>query len=466
MPPKPTRRGESAVGPEEPARPLYDAMRRASTRRRLHMPGHFGREPRAADFLTWANDLTETEGLDNLAQPSGVLRDLADRLARSYGARRVWLSVQGATLPVMAGSLGWAGSGASVAMDRGAHKSVLAAAILGNWTVRWVSGTVDPDWGLWIPPPLSSWQPALADGFRHCLLVSPTYDGLAGAVGPLTAAGARVFVDAAHGAHFGRHPHLPPHALSLGADMAAHGVHKTEPVLTQSGLLVARQDWPAVDAWWRLLGTSSPSYLLLAGLEAYAVQRDAGDGGWGAFAAEMWALWDWACARGYRIWQAERAQAGDVVDVAKLTIWGDGPRMARALRERGYEPEATGLMHVTLEFGPAQGWDDAARRQAVLAVGAPTVPRVRYAAPPLPTAAMTPASAWCAPRRRLPLARARGEVAATALTPYPPGIPLVMPGERLDGPVVAYLREIRRQGWPVEGLELDEGAEWLWIVDA
>jgi arginine/lysine/ornithine decarboxylase len=140
--------------------------------------------------------------------------------------------------------------------------------------------------------------------------------------------------------------------------------------------------------------------------------------------------------------------------------------MARALRERGYEPEATGLMHVTLEFGPAQGWDDAARRQAVLAVGAPTVPRVRYAAPPLPTAAMTPAAAWRAPRRRLLLAQAPGEVAATALTPYPPGIPLVMPGEGLDGPVVDYLRAIRRQGWPVEGLELDEGTEWLWIVDA
>jgi len=440
--------------------PLYEAMLRAAARRRLHMPGHFGRTPPGGDFLTWAADLTETEGLDNLGQPEGVLKGLADRVARLYGAGQAWLSVQGATLAVMAGTLGWVGPRARVALDRGAHKSVLAAAILGKWQVSWVERPFDPSWGLTVPPPPGSW-PA-PDGQTQAILVSPTYEGIQGRLPPLP-----LFVDAAHGAHFGRHPALPPHPLALGAQLVAHGLHKTEPVLTQTGILLARSPQPTVDGWWRLLATSSPSYLLLASIEAYAAARERDDGGWGRFAEEMHGLWRWATGEGYRIWQVEREQAGDMVDVAKLTVWGDGPTMVSRLRSAGYEPEAWGLNYVTLVFGPAQGWSVAERQRVLATLGPPVTAPVSDIVPPGGGASvMTPAEAWRQPRRRVNLREARGRIAAAPLTPYPPGIPLVMPGEVLEPALLAYLHGIRRRGALVEGWEEGEDEPMLWIVDA
>jgi arginine/lysine/ornithine decarboxylase len=440
--------------------PLYQALLRAAARRRLHMPGHFGRSPAGGDFLTWAADLTETEGLDNLGQPEGVLRGLAERMARLYGAGQAWLSVQGATLAVMAGTLGWVGRQKRVAIDRGAHKSVLAAAVLGEWHVSWVDRPIDPAWGLSVPPPPASWP--VSEGLACGILVSPTYEGIQGRLPPLP-----VFVDAAHGAHFGRHPTLPPHPLTLGAELVAHGLHKTEPVLTQTGILLARSPQPAVDGWWRLLSTSSPSYLLLASIEAYAAARERGDGGWGRFAEEMRQLWQWAAAEGYRIWQADREQAGDLVDVAKLTVWGDGPAMVSRLRSAGYEPEAWGLNYVTLVFGPAQGWSLTERQRAVAALGPPSAAPGYAMVPPRPgAAAMTPAEAWRQSRRRVTFRESRGRIAAAALTPYPPGIPVVMPGEVLEPEMLAYLEELRRRGGIVEGWEGGDEPARLWIVDA
>ena len=445
--------------------PLRNAMERASRRTRLHMPGHFGRMPDAGDFLCWTYDLTEVEGLDSLSAPSGVLQDLQARTAAAYGAGAAWLSVQGATLPVLAGSLAWAPRGARVEIPRHAHRSVLAAALLGEWDVRWVSAPTDPVFGVPLPPSRDMWGPPV-EALTRRLLVSPTYEGIVAE--PPTGPGVTLFVDAAHGGHFGRHVSLPPHALREGADFAAHGLHKTEPVLTQSGLLLARHTDPggAVERWWRVLGTSSPSYLLLAGLEAYVRAREDGDGGWGAYtdwARELWAL---AERRGHRVLQAQEERRGLRVDPAKFTVAADGAAVAERLGAAGFTPEAVGPASVTFIMGPQAGLLTQDGIRLLDALGPPGVPAVTAFYPDIPPRALQIAQAFHMPRHSMPLSDVEGLVAAEALTPYPPGIPLVVPGEILHQDVLDYVEELTRRGTMIEGLDQGQGGWRVWVVDA
>jgi arginine/lysine/ornithine decarboxylase len=279
---------------------------------------------------------------------------------------------------------------------------------------------------------------------------------------------AQVVVDAAHGSHWGRAAGLPPHPLTLGVDWVAHGLHKTEPVLTQTGLLLG-PDGPAglrADEWWRRLGTSSPSYPLLASIERYVDERERGDGGWGAHLERVAELRRLAARLGLRVLQAERENKGMRVDPAKITVWGDGPRLADALRRAGAEPEAVGLRSVTLVVGPPVTATMADWRRLFTALASVPTPPPLAEPPPAPgPAVMAPTAVDARPWRRVVWDEAAGRVAARALTPYPPGIPVVMPGEVVTEAAVAWLQAARRAGLRVEGADGADGKEsGIWVL--
>jgi arginine decarboxylase len=435
------------------------------------MPGHFGRPPAGGAGLPWALDWTEVEDLDALSHPTGVLRDLRRRAAAVYGADDAWLSVQGATLPVMAAILGTARPGATMVAERSSHRAVLAAALVGRLHIRWVLPEWDVDWALPLPAPPERWQEALP-GARIAVLTAPTYEGVTRPIRPLAesarAAGAALVVDAAHGAHFGRSSELPPHPLTEGAAWVAHGLHKTEPVLTQTGLLLARghRADPRVDEWWRRLSTSSPSYPLLLSVERYVAEREAGDGGWTLFAEMMRDVWAAAEARGFRVLQHEWARRGWPADPAKLTLFGDGPTLARRLRAWGAEPEMVGTRSITCVAGPRLGlsWDD---WQALLDALAPPPPPGPSLGLPAPAPVrLLPWEADAAEWQAVPLAEAVGRIAAYALTPYPPGIPVVMPGEEIQDDTVQWIRAAEAIGVRIEGLAEngDRTGGTVWVV--
>jgi arginine/lysine/ornithine decarboxylase len=439
---------------------LREAMLRAARRRRLHMPGHFGKTPPGGEGLPWAWDWTEVEGLDNLAAPDGVLRDLSRRTAQAFGAAEAWLSVQGATLPVLAGMLATTrGPGARVVADRLAHRSVLAAAVIGDLEVRWIPWVWDDAWQLPLPPSPAAWEAERSPRDLSVITI-PTYEGLAHAPTGLIAAargqGGAVMVDAAHGTHWGRAPGLPDHIMKAGPDLAAHGLHKTEPVLTQTGVLLARDGrfHERVAEWWRRLGTSSPSYPLLLSMERYVDERAAGAGGWDEFTERAEALWYAARRHGFRVLQAEWREAGGVADPAKLTMYGDGPTLGARIRHLGLEPEALGLRWITMVLGPPQDLTVDDWRHIFSALGPPPPPRAGVEAPPAPgPMRLRPAEADRRPWIAVPLSDAVGGVAARALVPYPPGIPAVMPGEQITREWAEWLTDQVRRGMRVEGLE-------------
>lgn len=432
---------------------------------RWHMPGHKGGEPARGDFLRWMYDVTEIGAMDRVPNPV----EQSERLmAETYGADRTWYSVQGATLPVMAAILAANPPGSTLWVDRTMHRSVLGALMIGGYHVRWLYPTFLRA-GVMLP--LAAFPDDFAGG-TSLVLTRPTYDGLAG---PLRSVidrahqqGLRVIVDEAHGSHWAG-PGYPESALALGADLVAHGVHKTETSLTQTGLLHLkgpRVQAADVDRWWRLLGTSSPSYLLLASLDRLQWERHQPESRttWQEFRARVELLWNTLEQRRVPLLQPWAASQGIWVDPARLTVLAPGADIQERVLPWGELEKAT-PGSATFFLSPVQ---DLSVVQQALAGGIPVSAQDPFELDGFPhlDAALTPRETWGRPARRVRLAEARGAVARDALTPYPPGIPVVVPGEVISGEMVDWLERWQATvTGPIQGISQEEGQQWVWIIE-
>lgn len=389
------------------------------------------------------------------------------RMAATAGADRTWYSVAGATLPVMAGILSAAPRGATLLVDRAVHRSVLGALVIGGYRVRWM---YPPLIKAGLPLPLAD-LPADLAGATGVVLTRPTYDGLTAPIDAMVkrahAADIPVVVDEAHGSHW-RGAEYPRSALSSGADVVAHGVHKSEAALTQTGLLHlqgSRVSGDAIDRWWRLLSTSSPSYLLLGSLDRLQWERRhpsfAED--WDRLAFDMRRLWDTLQNRGLTVLQAWAQGQGWSVDPARLTLIGDGLELKNKLAPVGTVEKVTSHS-CTLFLAPGQPLQEiiAALANAVAVDASPWLDIVPY---PVLVTAMTVREAMTREGQWISVAEAAGRVLADAITPYPPGIPMAVPGEVMSVEGVQWLREwIDLGSGMVHGIKMKGGNWAVWVV--
>lgn len=448
--------------------PLLDmiARYRAAKLQRWHTPGHKGVTPDRGEFLDWASDITEVA---ELAAFPGPVEESQALMALAVGADRTWYSVAGATLPVMVGILSAFPRGATVVVDRSAHRSVLGALVIGNYQVRWAYPRVLQ---AGMPLPLTELpEPGLSES-AGAVVTRPTYDGLAAPAGPLIDAVHRadgaIVVDEAHGSHWvGTDYPLP--ALAAGADLVAHGVHKSEAALTQAGLLHlqgTRVDANAIERWWRVLGTSSPSYLLLGSLDRLQWQRrqPAAANAWHGLAQQMFDVWEEIEQRGIPVLQVWARHEGWEVDPARLTLIGDGPKLRSQLSVVGIVEKVT-AHSCTLFVAPGQPLQEIVR--AVANEGASDGRRWLTTAPyPTLVTAMSVGEAFGRPGRWVALAEAEGQVLGDAVTPYPPGIPLGVPGEVVSADLTAWLRESMALGeGTVHGITYKGGIAGVWVVE-
>ncbi len=482
--------------------PLLGALLAYAAERpaRFHMPAHQGGRgapsplvaalgPRAISL-----DVTGVEGLDDLHQPDGPIAAAERRAAALFGADRTFFLINGTTAGVQAMLLAAAGPGERVAVPRNAHKSIVAALILSGAEPVFLLPALDTDLGIPLGVPARQLAGALARGCRAALVVSPTYHGLCSDLSSLAAlahaAGAPLLVDEAHGAHFGFHPHLPPAALDQGADACAQGAHKVLGSLTQASLLHVRGSRlppERVHEFLRVLQSTSASYLLLASLEAACWQM--GRDGRERLARTL-ALAAEARDRLSRI-PGLRVPGGDLADRPGVAAWDPtrilvlvdelgltGRQAELWLRARhGVQAELSDLRSLLFLFTPGTAAADAERLVVALADLARHASALRdpirqrllreaAALPPLPPpppAVATPREAFFAHRRRVPLEAARGRVSAEVVTCYPPGIPILWPGERVTEEALAYLSLLRRAGFHFSG-PVDPSLESLQVL--
>ncbi len=459
----------------------------------FHTPGHKGRSLWSPLLRAWgdsvfAADLPELPGLDNLFAPEGVIQSAQALAAETFGADRTWFSVNGSTAGVIAGILATCGPGDRILLPRTVHRSAISGLILSGAVPVFltpereaVSGLV----GSITPSTLATALEQYPD-IKAVLLVSPTYEGICAdlaAIAPLChARQIPLLVDEAHGPHFGFHPDLPPSALSQGADLSIQSTHKVLSGLTQAAMVHLRGslvDGDRLSQALQLIQSTSPSYLLLASLDATRAQmaQQGTD-----LLSQTLALAKTTRDRlhaipGLRVFELPQPQPGfAALDPTRITLDVSGLGLTgfdvddRFNQTHGVIAELPSLRHLTflLSLGTTAADCDrliqasqALRCQSELCQSElyrSDSPQPQTAPPlaafPLPVApplALSPRQAFFQPAMPLPFEATLGHMSAETVCPYPPGIPVLLPGERITAAAIAYLQQIKASGGWMSG---------------
>lgn len=442
--------------------PLLDAWLRFHEQRPtpFTIPGHKQRHDLVGDVV--AGDVPLYAGLDTMKLGHGVLAAAESRAARLWGAEVCRFSVGGATHANQALALALGGDGDKVIVSRTLHRSMLVGLVLAGLTPIWVRPETDPRTGLPLGVAPATVRRALEShsGVRAVMVGDPSYVGTVGDIAGLAevahAHDLPLVVDAAWAAHFGFHPDLPAHALALGADAMVISAHKTLPAWSQAALVLARTDRidPArLDAGVEATATTSPAGAILASIDAArALLEQEGEALLGtALAAVRSAKEQLAEVDGLVVLDREGT------DPLKLTLvlngtGADGVRVENDLLAAGLPVEAAERDTVVAVVSMAD--TDASLRalteELVSSIerhrGAPrpVVPAATYAVDPVQV--MSPRRAFFATAEAVPTAAALGRVSVELVAPYPPGIPVLAPGEEVTSATLAALAAARTAG--------------------
>ncbi len=432
------------------------------------IPGHKQREYLTGSLVR--GDAPLHGGLDTIQLSNGVLQQAEAAAARLWGADWCRFSAGGSTHANQAVSLALGAPGDRVIVSRTLHRSVLTGIIMAGLTPVWVHPDVDGATGLPTCVPVSAVEQALAAHPDTCAVMigDPSYVGTTGDVAGHArvahAAGVPLVVDGAWAAHFGFHPLLPAHALAQGADALVISAHKTLPAMNQAALLLARTrdsggllDADRLENGFDAGHTTSPSGAILASIDA-ARELLARDGerllghliGLVASARERLAAVPGLQLPAGRLGNAWVEPAKLVVQVAGAGV--QGLQIEPEMRSAGVVLEMAGRDSVIPMVTVA---DDASSvgamvTELIAAVerhrGAPRSIEVATSWRVQPAQVMLPREAFFARRETVAAPDAAGRVSAELIAPYPPGVPVLAPGELITAEAVAGLVQARDDG--------------------
>jgi arginine decarboxylase len=427
-----------------------------------------------ADIFAW--DLPELPGLDNLQAPAGIIQTAQELAAEVFGAQQTWFLVNGSTAGVIAAILATCGEGEKIILPRNIHSSAIAGIIHAGAIPIFIAPEYDShlDLAHSITPAAVKFALEQHPDAQAVMLVYPTYYG---ACGDLAAIAEIVhsyqiplLVDEAHGAHFGFHPDLPPAALAAGADLAVQSTHKLLGSLTQSAMLHVNSDRlpTRITQALRLIQSTSPSYLLLASLDAARHQMALSGR---ELMTETIELVNIARSKISQIPQLSVVELSSptpgfkYLDPTRLTVTVTGLNLTgfaadEILSERfGIVAELPSLRHLTFIISLGNTRADIDRlitAFAELALNyhqdiALDLPSVNPPDCILTETAITPRQASRSPHVRIAIDDAIGKISAESICPYPPGIPVLIPGEIITTGAIDYLNQILQFGGEIVG---------------
>ncbi len=428
------------------------------------VPGHKQRQDLVGSVV--AGDAPLYGALAPIKRADALRIDAEGRAARLWGADWCRFSVAGSTHGNQALALAAGKPGDYAVITRTLHRSLLLGLVLAGLRPVWVRPEVDPASGLPGPVAVETVRAALAAHPGACgvFLGDPSYVGtigdLAGHAAVAHEAGVPLIVDAAWAAHMGFHPDLPPHALAAGADAMVTSAHKALPAYSQGALVFARTerfDLARLDRAFEATHTTSPTGSIMASIDAARalLERDGKE----------------LCARLLSCVAAARQRLREVPGLDVL----DGP---------GVEPtKLVVLLAGTGAHGNAVEQDliaagmpvEMADRDTIIPIptladdadtvaafietvivsverhrSAPRVPVAAAAWTVVPETVLAPRDAFFAPNETVSAAAAVGRVSAELIAPYPPGVPVLAPGELITADALDALREVRADGGRID----------------
>lgn len=394
-----------------------------------HMPGH--KRCGIAEGLPYDIDITEIDGFDNLHDMNGVLKDVAERAASLYKSNFSFPLVNGSTCGVLAGIYSLTRENKNILIARNCHKSVYNAVeilelnptyIMPEVTNIGIMGRITPQ----------SVEEALRQGdIGTVVITSPTYEGIVSDIDAIYDVclryGARLFVDAAHGAHF--------IDKSVKCDLCVMSLHKTLPSLTQTALLHIysdRVDYDMVKHALSVFETSSPSYVLMASIDECLRYVNNNKKDFDLLKCALTYFYDKASS-------LSNIKVTSFDDESKIVIISkDGYLLSEKLREQNIEPEMASANYVLAMSTIADTVDDLEILLSALFEIDKTLPPYEEDKESVPKIPEKKDSSGAG--EFLDISGCCGKISKEYIWAYPPGIPIITPGEVIDKEVIKYLK--------------------------
>ncbi len=462
--------------------PLLDALRKSVQKPHaaFYAPGHKqgqGSRHQLKDLFGKAvlkADLPELPELDNLFAPEGVIEEAQQLAAIAFGAEQTWFLVNGSTCGIMAAILATCGAGDKIILPRNIHQSAIAGLILSGAMPVFVDPEYDPQSGLAYNVTPEAVEQALIENpdTKAVMMLHPTYQGICSnlkAIADLVHQfNLPLLVDEAHGAHFTFHNDLPPSAMRVGADLTVQSTHKTLSAMTQASMLHLQGDRLCsrrISKALQLVQSTSPSYLLLASLDA-ARQQMATQGE--ELMSQTIALANTARTKiaemtNLSVLPSTIQPGAEHFDQTRLTINVSqlgitGFEADEILHEQlGVTCELPLLQHLTFIISLGNTAEDIQKlikacqtlSQSFAIDHSSLIIDQQFSASYQP--AISPREAYFATTETIRIEEAGDRLCGELICPYPPGIPLLMPGEVITTNAINYLRQILAAGGTITG---------------
>lgn len=474
--------------------PIYEALKRYRNMRTVpfDVPGHKRGKgtPELTEFLgekCMSVDVNSMKPLDNLCHPTSVILDAETLAAEAFGAKKAFFMVNGASSGVQAMIMSVCKENDKIIMPRNVHRSAINALIISGAVPVYVNPGVNRDIGIPLGMKLEDVEKAIKENpdAKAVLVNNPTYYGICSNLKEIVRLAhqsrMKVLCDEAHGTHFYFGEKLPLSGMKAGADMASVSVHKTGGSLTQSAFLLVNNDISSgyVRQIINLTQTTSGSYLLMSSLDL--ARKNLVKNGKQIYAQVLHMTED---ARdeinqigGYYAFSKELINGDSVFDF-------DATKLSVHTRDIGLAGiEVYDILrdeyNIQIEFG------DIGNILAIIAMGDKPLAVERlvsslyeikrlYAKNPIglfdheyitPEVVMTPKTAFYAAKNQIPIENTIGKVCSEFVMCYPPGIPILAPGERITKDILNYIAYAKEKGCLLTGTE-DPRIEKINVVNA
>lgn len=473
----------------------------------FHMPGH-KRQYRNEGIKEFPNpfsmDITEIDGFDNLHRPEGILKDSLEWAASVYGSDKTYYLVNGSSCGILSAISAAVSSRGTILMSRNCHKSAFHGVFLNQLEVKYIYPQIIPELGIQGGILAEDVEELLKKypEIEAVLVVSPTYDGVVSDIREIAEVVHRfhlpLIVDEAHGAHFafGKKFGYPVSALELGADVVIQSLHKTLPSLTQTAIMHVKKGFiniERLDRYVQMYQSSSPSYVFMASIEnCICYMEDEGMKKLGIFSEYLLSIRSRLAGMEqlkilsrdiighYGVFDYDESK---IIVSTRNTGWS-GSQLDQLLREEYHlEMEMCGADYVTaitsledtkeglerlclalleldkragsrMNFTQEDSREISDNRTSDILTGIYSTEECRCSI----------SEAMDGKRYKILIQDGMEKVSAEFVYLYPPGIPIVVPGEVLSGDIIEVILEYKNLGLHVQGME-DEAAEFIYVLD-